>query len=848
MHKPTILCVCAAAFVLCLNPSTSAADPHAQPSQGALNGKRILLSPGHGWTWQNSSLFWYTQRGVTHGVVEDFSNAMLVIDYLAPYLTNAGAEVVIPRERSYQTSEFVGDDGDGSFTSTGTWTPSTNVAGYWGTGYRWTNASATESATARWSFALAAEGRYPVYVRFTEGTDRVTDALYRVHHGAGTTEVRLDQNIHQYTSPYDAVTEDKHLGGRWVFLGEWEFTPASGIAVELSNQSTSGAIVVADAVKVGGGMGSIDRGGGDSGRARWEECARYFAEYQGLPSSVWDVAGSDDSSDNVGTPSRQLLWWGDFDLHFALHSNADGGAGAARGTTTYTYDNSSTPTHPQSLIDASVAFATRVQNECMRVNNAWAAANGDTWQNRGLNTANFGEVRRNTKTPSCLLESCFHNNAQDAWYLRNPKWRHDTARAIYKAIARYFNAAAVVLPLPPTHLRAINTGSGEITLAWQAQADAMEPTATPTGYRVYLSNDGFAFDDGRAANAGAGHVLSGLAPGQTVYARVTATNAGGESLWSEVVCARTPDTAAQGLATPLLIVGGYDRLDEFTWYQQGATNRTGDMHMRNLFDSVRRHAQAAEQATTSGGGSYFFDGASNEAVASGAVTLPGYGLVDWVLGNESRADATFSAAEQALVSAYLAGGGKLFVSGAEIGWDLGHASGSSVADRAFYNGVLEAAYVADDSNDYTVAGLSGGPFAGLVLTFDDGTGSSYTVDYPDVIAATGSSAAILEYSPGVVAGVQAAGAIVLGFPFETINEGAARDALMQSVLRESLPAYTGVNPTSPPPGGSGSSGNDSGDDEGGCAAGPVASAPMLIGLLAIWSRRRRVCCRSGLGR
>lgn len=848
MRILSLLCLCAAVVAISVQSPAVHADPHHRPSPGPLAGKRILLSPGHGWTWQNSSLFWYTQRGVVNGMVEDFSNAMLVNDFLAPYLINAGADVVTPRERSYQRNEFIGDDGDASWSQTGTWTASSNVSGFWGTGYRWANVSATQTALAAWEFAVTDAGNYPVYVRFTAGSDRAADALYRVHHAAGIAEVTVDQRTASYTNPYDSVTETVSQGGRWVYIGEWAFTPASGIRVELSNQSsTAGAVVIADAVKVGGGMGSIDRGGGVTGRPRWEECSRYYAEFHGMPSSVWDIAGSDDGSDNVGTPSRLLKWWGDFDLHLAVHSNASGQTppSSARGTVTYTYDNSSTP-HPAALLADSVAFATLVQDEAMRVNNAWAASRGDTWTDRGLNSANFGELRQNNKTPACLIEMAFHDNIEDTWYLRNPRWRHDTARALYKAIVRFFNPAATIMPLPPTHLRALNTGAGEITLSWQAQADALEPAATPTGYRVYLSSDGISFDGGRDANGSTAHTLTGLTPGQLVFARVTAVNAGGESLWSEVTCARTPSAAAQGLATPLLLVAGYDRLDEFTWYQQGATNRTGDMHVRNHGDAVVRHALAAANATTSGGGSYFFDGASNEAVANGAVPLAGYGLVDYVLGNESTVDETFSATERGLVDAYVAGGGRLFVTGAEVGWDIGRSGASTAAEVAFYNGALGAAYVSDDSGDYTVTATSGGVFDGVpAFTFDDGTGNSYTVNFPDVIAVSGGSVAALEYGPGVLAGVAGTQAITFGFPFETINEAAARNAIMQAVLRTSLPTYTGDNGGTPPPppgGGSGDSdGGGSNDEGGGCALTRQGQAAALAFpfALALYRRRRR---------
>ena len=65
-----------------------------------------------------------------------------------------------------------------------------------------------------------------------------------------------------------------------------------------------------------------------------------------------------------------------------------------------------------------------------------------------------------------------------------------------------------------------------------------------------------------------------------------------------------------------------------------------------------------------------FESTTNEQIISGAINLNAYNLVIWILGDESTADETFSSAERTKVAAYLESGGKLFVSGSEVGWDL----------------------------------------------------------------------------------------------------------------------------------------------------------------------------------
>ncbi|NWF90511.1 MAG: M23 family metallopeptidase [Ignavibacteriaceae bacterium] len=72
-----------------------------------------------------------------------------------------------------------------------------------------------------------------------------------------------------------------------------------------------------------------------------------------------------------------------------------------------------------------------------------------------------------------------------------------------------------------------------------------------------------------------------------------------------------------------------------------------------------------------------FETCSNEEVISGNINLNNYELVIWILGDESTANETFSIIERNLVSAYLESGGKLFISGSEIAWDLEGASSAT---------------------------------------------------------------------------------------------------------------------------------------------------------------------------
>jgi hypothetical protein len=95
-------------------------------------------------------------------------------------------------------------------------------------------------------------------------------------------------------------------------------------------------------------------------------------------------------------------------------------------------------------------------------------------------------------------------------------------------------------------------------------------------------------------------------------------------------------------------------------------------------------------------------------------TLSNYHGVLWLTGNDS--ENTLTSDDQANLSAYLDGGGRLFLSGQDIGLDIG---GSS-----FYHDYLHAAFHTDDTNVYTLAGLD--YLSGLDINIQ-GSGGANTI-------------------------------------------------------------------------------------------------------------------------
>lgn len=146
-----------------------------------------------------------------------------------------------------------------------------------------------------------------------------------------------------------------------------------------------------------------------------------------------------------------------------------------------------------------------------------------------------------------------------------------------------------------------------------------------------------------------------------------------------------------------------------------------------------------------------FSVAANEAVAGGEAKLSDYLGVLWMLGDESTADVTFDTLEQTAIRSYLDRGGKLIVSGSEVGY----ATGSWLEDT------LHASYVADDAGTNEVEGWT--------------LGVTYPEDYPDVLAG---DEVVWTYANGMTAAVGwNRQVVVVGFALETLGEADRAAAL-----------------------------------------------------------------------
>ena len=770
---------------------TKSLSPQVQHGNvtGALTGKTLFVSAGHGWVYNTESSKWVTQRGITQGMREDDSNAEIVSYFLIPYLQNAGGMVFSARERDRQEKMVIIDDGDGTsyaaqdgiYEESGSWTDDgTEGYGYGRTVYpierdvnplrsgKYRFAPTGNGAWARWTANIPEDGYYHVYVSYRRGDNRTNAAVYTVRHAGGVSDVTVNQ---------------QHHGSTWIDLGRFYFRAGMSKengSVTLKDSGESGAYLVADAVRFGGGTGLIKRGSSTSGKPRWEEAAVHNIQFMGATSgSVYHVSAND-REDDVRTRSRWAAWeneTSDDSLYIAFHSNAPGSESdtTTNGLSTYTYSNN--PAEGSESLAEFVHY---------RILNSVKTLFDDAYKQvgNGLLSGDYGEINPscNNEMPSIIVELAFHTSTADSARLKNPKFRDIASRAAYQAIVQYFaqkdGKTAVFLPGSPRNLRTKTNENGSVTLSWDApESDSPDyyKGHPATGYFVQSSTDGNAFDDGTDV----GNVLQftkNFEQNKPVYFRVVAYNAGGVSFPSAVAAAVPVNNAKK-----VLLVDGFERIDNaLPRFNEGSSaNHRYILEYINSFDYAKYYAPLLDEL------GYSLDFTQRANVAG--MDLSKYEMILWFLGEQSTENETFNADEQTKIAGYINNGGALFVSGAEIGWDLDYKG--STADKAFFNETLNAKYVDDESGLYTFIGID--DFSTISGAFDDGT-SVYQAEYADVLAPFDSNdgKAVLFYDnamtlgAGILTKTDNKKVFVMGFPFETILEKDNKINLLQFVLDE----------------------------------------------------------------
>lgn len=745
--------------------------------QGALAGKVIYLSPGHGFTWSGPVADWRTQRGNTNDIVEDLVSVETVSQYLMPMLLNAGARVVSVRELDLNSSLVIVDNGEAGYGETGFGFSNSTIPG-WGRptlpmsgatlpfslgSNRLMAAANVVTSEATYTASIATPGYYEISVSYTSFSARVTDAHYVIRHAGGETSLRVNQQRH---------------GGTWVQLGRFYLRPDRPAQVVVLNDSTApaGSNISLDAVKFGGGSGIIDRGSGPSGRPRFEESARYHAQFAGAPAAVWapsSNAPADDRNNDIGARSRFAAWVhepGEDAVYVAWHTN--GANGTAVGTNTYVYGpNPVGGSYDFTGVPGSDRLARLIHAELLNDLRAPSGWNRPSWFDRGVDSAYFGELNptNNPETPAVLLEVAFHDTASDAAQLKEPAFRYLAARAIAQGVIKYFaqkdGVASRLPPETPTEVVALNQGGDEVLVRWHAPETDTEGVRgeAATAYRVYASDDGLSWDDGVEVNSTSARRT--LPPGGSQYFRVTALNAGGESFPSIVVGARRA-VSGKPLA---LIVNGFDRLEAAMAKREVFASRYALGEVLRIFIERMNDGSAARLSGQAlAANDIGFDIAQSRATTSGAFDLGPYQMMTWVGGRGKQGGGGLTPMDQGVVKSFRQRDLPVFLTGAEA------------TDTAFIAQVFSGS-VPGTTGRLQIRGE--GPFSGLSAQLDDGMGGSFDTGTPPAVEPSGSAMRLAGYASGGGAAIGVAGeSVMFGFPFETLIDPATRVEVMRRVL------------------------------------------------------------------
>ena len=533
----------------------------APEAPDGLDGKNIALWPSHGRYYDAKEDRWMWQRGRLLGTVEDLYSQSYVYPFLVPMLENAGAYVMMPRERDTSTVEVI-VDADGGLAQGGytekngakSWEEAVGQRGFAytteilsGTQNPFTQGSLRKvptvndidkASSATWTADISETGEYALYVSYASLPESARDARYRVKSMRGVEEFQVNQTMG---------------GGTWVYLGTFPFEKGKAPVVELLNVSEEdGKVVTADAIKIGGGMGNVKRGpqstAETSGYPRFTEGARYWLQWAGIPSSVYSVA---DTSGDYEDDYKSRGMWVNYlaggsksipgqkglgipvDLSFALHTDAGttGDDVTSVGTLPIVSTSGGTLGNGKSR-KTSVTYANKVTDQI--IDDIWQLYDPQ-WTRRKLRDKQYHEARE-PQVPAMLLELLSHQNYADMRLGLDPNFRFDVSRAIYKGMLKYLHETEgtpyVVEPLPVKDF-AITGSAGEYTLKWVPTDDPLEPTAKAKYYIVYERVDDGAFVELAITDD---TYLTVTPQDSRIYSyRIVAANDGGRSFPSEVL-------------------------------------------------------------------------------------------------------------------------------------------------------------------------------------------------------------------------------------------------------------------------------------------------------------------------
>lgn len=743
----------------------SLSSPHE--IKNGLQNRHIALWQSHGLYYAQTAHRWEWQRARMFGTVEDLFTQSFVLPYLTPMLENAGATILIPRERDTQIHEIIIDndrstpgseykelDGEKAWsdgekagfghiqaTYTNGETPFTQ-----GTYRQTVTQRKGKESLIEWIPEIPESGNYAVYASYQSFPNSTEQALYTIHHAGGETTIAVNQTMG---------------GGTWIYLGNFKFTAHEQAheRIVLTNQSNkSGKIITADAIKIGGGMGNIARSplespypieAETSGYPRFTEAARYWLQWAGMPDSIYSKSAfHNDYQDDIYARPRWVNYLKEqahipIDMAFAFHSDAgttpdDSIIGTLGIYMSKSNDGIYTNRKSREIArDLTDMIQTQILSDVRKVYNP-------QWSRRGMWNQSYIEARI-PDVPTMLLELLSHQNFADMRYGLDPRFRFLICRAIYKGMLRYIcfqnKQEPIVQPLPPDRLYTELVETNKVRIGWKAVQDTLEESASPTAYILYSRKDSGGFDNGTLVKGE--EIILPIETGIIHSYKVAAVNKGGISFPSEIVSVyRSPKGEKD---KTVLIVNGFDRISGPASFESAADSLAGflyavDRGVPYLNDiafigdqfEFRRSATWNSNDNNGHGDSYnnyagqviagntfdypfihgqamaetgySFVSCSHKSLAEGVVKPDTYPIIDLILGKQRQP--VITPVLQDTLRSYLAQGGNLLVSGTNLFSD----SWGNAQDRTFVEEVLKGKLASRNASKEGIVNSCASPY------------------------------------------------------------------------------------------------------------------------------------------
>ncbi len=571
-----------------------------------LDNRHLVVYGSHGLYFNQTRAWWMYQRARLLTTVEDLYTTSYVMPFLVPMLENAGAVVLQARERDTQTEEVIVDNTDVVLPTS--WQTSADSTG-WKTPTHYlhegenpfkagnyvylTNDCSNADTDLIYTPTLKKSGEYAVYISYKTLKNSTVGAEYIVVHKGQKTLYKVNQQMG---------------GGTWIYLGSFAFdaNDSANNYVALKGNTLDNKILTSDAIRFGGGMGSVERYRSSktidnikssealaayndgittkdsidwstasvSGVPRYMEGARYWFQYSGIPDSVYNYTDSqNDYIDDYASRGRWVNYLAGgsaahpdsiglkIPIHAGLAFHTDAGTtpddsivGTLMIYTDFNNDKKKMfPNGANRLLNRDLADYMQTQiTEDIR------ATFAPEWQRRHLNNASYSESR-NPEVPMVLLELLSHQNFADMRYGLDPRFRFIVSRAIYKGMLRFihtqYSTEYVVQPLPVQNFKIDFKDANKVKLTWEERIDRLEKTAQPTYYIVYTRTNDGDWDNGiRVKNTS--YEIE-LLPNNHYDFRIQAGNKGGVSLFSETLSAGISNNDS---AKKVLIINGFTRV------------------------------------------------------------------------------------------------------------------------------------------------------------------------------------------------------------------------------------------------------------------------------------------------